>query len=218
MNRERAALGFEPVDVPSEDRGYDIESHDPASGCPRFIEVKGWSVSMQTSPDRTSGEFARRRPRTMKWASTERGSHLRWRLWRDSLEGLSAGGSGWDGAAGHDGLARYTDNRSGRYPRMEARQHGIAPVEGLSFASRPTTRATMARRDARPRRKSRQGSRELELPSRAAVCAADGGCSDVVLEAKTGVGRGAGRAEDRRQPPHVSTPPHAGGLRGRDER
>ena len=154
----------------------------------------------------------------MKWTSTERGPRLGWRLWRDSLEGLSAGGSGWDGAAGHDGLARYTDNRSGRCSRMEARQHGIAPVEGVSFASRPTSRATMARRDARPRRKSRQSSRELEPPSRAAVCAVGGGCSDVVLEAKSGVGAGVGHTNDRRQPPHVSTPPQAGGLRGRDER
>ena len=128
--------------------------------------------------------------------------------------------SGWDGAAGDDGLARYTDNRNGRYSRMEARQHGIAPVEGSSSASasRPTTRATMARRDARPRRKSRQSSRELEPPSRVAVRAADGGCSDFVLEAKSGVGAGVGHANGQRPPPHVSTHAKAGGLRGRDER
>ena len=40
MDRERA-LGSELVDVSSEDRGYEIESRDPASGRLRFIEVKG---------------------------------------------------------------------------------------------------------------------------------------------------------------------------------
>ena len=34
-------LGNEPRDVSSEDRGYDIESRDPATGRLRFIEVKG---------------------------------------------------------------------------------------------------------------------------------------------------------------------------------
>ena len=40
MERERA-LGFDPVDVSSEDCGYDIKSRDPASGRLRFIEDKG---------------------------------------------------------------------------------------------------------------------------------------------------------------------------------
>ena len=40
MAQERS-LGFEPHDVSSENRGYDIESRDPKSGSLRFIEVKG---------------------------------------------------------------------------------------------------------------------------------------------------------------------------------
>ncbi len=40
MARERS-LGFEPRDVSGENRGYDIESHDPETGGLRFIEVKG---------------------------------------------------------------------------------------------------------------------------------------------------------------------------------
>ena len=40
MAAERA-LGFEPRDVGSENRGYDIESRDPKTGKLRFIEVKG---------------------------------------------------------------------------------------------------------------------------------------------------------------------------------
>ena len=47
MDRERT-LGFEPVDVSSEDRGYDIESRDPASGRLRFIEVKGRRADVRT--------------------------------------------------------------------------------------------------------------------------------------------------------------------------
>ena len=47
MDRERA-LGFEPVDVSSEDRGYDIESRDPANGRLRFIEVKGRRADART--------------------------------------------------------------------------------------------------------------------------------------------------------------------------
>ena len=47
MDRERA-LGFEPVDVSSEDRGYDIESRDPATGRLRFIEVKGRRADART--------------------------------------------------------------------------------------------------------------------------------------------------------------------------
>ena len=47
MDRERV-LGFEPVDVSSEDRGYDIESRDPASGRLRFIEVKGRRADART--------------------------------------------------------------------------------------------------------------------------------------------------------------------------
>jgi hypothetical protein len=40
MAAERA-LGFEPRDVGSENRGYDIESRIPGTGKFRFIEVKG---------------------------------------------------------------------------------------------------------------------------------------------------------------------------------
>ena len=40
MERERS-LGFEPVDVAVEDRGYDIESREPGTGRLRFLEVKG---------------------------------------------------------------------------------------------------------------------------------------------------------------------------------
>ena len=40
MARERD-LGFEPDDVSSQNRGYDIESRDPKTGGLRFIEVKG---------------------------------------------------------------------------------------------------------------------------------------------------------------------------------
>lgn len=40
METERA-LGFEPRDASSENRGYDIESRDPNTGTLRFIEVKG---------------------------------------------------------------------------------------------------------------------------------------------------------------------------------
>ena len=47
MDRERA-LGYEPVDVSSEDRGYDIESRDPANGRLRFIEVKGRRADART--------------------------------------------------------------------------------------------------------------------------------------------------------------------------
>ena len=47
MNRGRA-LGFEPVDVSSEDRGYDVESRDPASGCLQFLEVKARRADART--------------------------------------------------------------------------------------------------------------------------------------------------------------------------
>lgn len=40
MQAERA-LGFEPVDIGQENRGYDIESRDPRSERLRLIEVKG---------------------------------------------------------------------------------------------------------------------------------------------------------------------------------
>jgi superfamily II DNA or RNA helicase len=40
METERS-LGFQPRDVSSENRGYDIESRDPKTGNLRFIEVKG---------------------------------------------------------------------------------------------------------------------------------------------------------------------------------
>ena len=45
--RERR-LGFEPVDVSSEDCGYDIESRNPALGRPRFIEAKGRRADTRT--------------------------------------------------------------------------------------------------------------------------------------------------------------------------
>ena len=47
MDRERE-LGFEPVDISSENRGYDIESRDPANGRLRFIEVKGRRADART--------------------------------------------------------------------------------------------------------------------------------------------------------------------------
>ena len=40
MVAERAA-GFDPRDISAENRGYDVESRDPATGRLRFIEVKG---------------------------------------------------------------------------------------------------------------------------------------------------------------------------------
>ena len=41
-------LGFEPIDVSSEDRGYDIESRNPAIGRLRFIGVKGRRADART--------------------------------------------------------------------------------------------------------------------------------------------------------------------------
>ena len=46
MVQERS-LGFEPRDVSSENRGYDIESRDPETGGLRFIEVKGRRADAQ---------------------------------------------------------------------------------------------------------------------------------------------------------------------------
>ena len=46
MAQERS-LGFEPRDVSSENRGYDIESRDPQTGGLRFIEVKGRRADAQ---------------------------------------------------------------------------------------------------------------------------------------------------------------------------
>ena len=46
MERERS-LGYEPFDVSSENRGYDIESRDPETGGLRFIEVKGRRVDAE---------------------------------------------------------------------------------------------------------------------------------------------------------------------------
>ena len=46
MARERN-LGFEPDDVSSENRGYDIESRDPGTGRLRFLEVKGRRADAQ---------------------------------------------------------------------------------------------------------------------------------------------------------------------------
>ena len=42
------ALGFEPNEVSSEYRGYDIESQDPDWGRLRFIEVKGRRAEART--------------------------------------------------------------------------------------------------------------------------------------------------------------------------
>lgn len=47
MEAERA-LGYEPVDVSAENRGYDIESKVPLSGRLRFIEVKGRAAGSDT--------------------------------------------------------------------------------------------------------------------------------------------------------------------------
>ena len=47
MDRERR-LGFEPVDVSSEDCGYDIESRNPATGRLRFMEAKGRRADART--------------------------------------------------------------------------------------------------------------------------------------------------------------------------
>lgn len=47
MESERA-LGYEPVDVSAENRGYDIESKVPAAGRLRFIEVKGRAAGSDT--------------------------------------------------------------------------------------------------------------------------------------------------------------------------
>src|SRR5690606_38578923 len=41
-------LGFEPIDREHEKLGYDIESHDPATGKARFIEVKGRDADADT--------------------------------------------------------------------------------------------------------------------------------------------------------------------------
>ena len=46
MARERS-LGYEPIDVSSENRGYDIESRDQETGGLRFIEVKGRRADAQ---------------------------------------------------------------------------------------------------------------------------------------------------------------------------
>ena len=47
MAAEKSA-GFEPADVSKENRGYDIESRDPATGHLRFIEVKGRAAGADT--------------------------------------------------------------------------------------------------------------------------------------------------------------------------
>jgi hypothetical protein len=47
MEVERG-LGFEPIDVETEKRGYDIESAVPGEGRLRFIEVKGRSAGART--------------------------------------------------------------------------------------------------------------------------------------------------------------------------
>ncbi len=40
-------LGFEPLDVSKENRGYDIESRIPGQGRLRFIEVKGRAAMLR---------------------------------------------------------------------------------------------------------------------------------------------------------------------------
>ena len=45
--RERG-LGFEPVDVSSQDRSHDIESRNPAIGRLRFIEAEGRRADTRT--------------------------------------------------------------------------------------------------------------------------------------------------------------------------
>lgn len=47
MEAERA-LGYEPVDVSAENRGYGIESKIPGTGKLRFIEVKGRAAGSET--------------------------------------------------------------------------------------------------------------------------------------------------------------------------
>ena len=47
MDTERQ-LGFEPIDVELEKRGYDVESRDPVTGKLRFIEVKGRRIDAST--------------------------------------------------------------------------------------------------------------------------------------------------------------------------
>jgi len=47
MEAEKA-LGYEPVDVSAESRGYDIESRVPGEGRLRFIEVKGRAAGAET--------------------------------------------------------------------------------------------------------------------------------------------------------------------------
>jgi hypothetical protein len=47
MEVERA-LGYEPMDVSAENRGYDIESKIPEEGRLRFIEVKGRTSGSET--------------------------------------------------------------------------------------------------------------------------------------------------------------------------
>ncbi len=41
-------LGFEPLDVSAENRGYDVESRIPNTGKLRFLEVKGRAVGANT--------------------------------------------------------------------------------------------------------------------------------------------------------------------------
>ena len=41
-------LGFDPVDVGADKRGWDIESHLPGTGKLRFIEVKGRAMGAET--------------------------------------------------------------------------------------------------------------------------------------------------------------------------
>ncbi|MCI0536879.1 MAG: DUF3883 domain-containing protein [Verrucomicrobiales bacterium] len=41
-------LGFEPVDVSADKRGYDVESRIPNTGKLRFLEVKGRAVGADT--------------------------------------------------------------------------------------------------------------------------------------------------------------------------
>lgn len=45
---EERRRGFQPRDISKENRGYDIESRDPNSGCLRFLEVKGRVAGAET--------------------------------------------------------------------------------------------------------------------------------------------------------------------------
>ena len=70
---EERDLGFEPRDVSSENRGYDIESRNPQSGGLRFIEVKGRRADANavtiTRNEMLTALNARRTPSSWLWCS-----------------------------------------------------------------------------------------------------------------------------------------------------